>query len=77
MMMFTKHAKREFVLPSNSMCRPEADFTHSLYDLAIAKEVQYDGSNDDLDWRIDFRYLHCIFIIIYLRSSLIKGCSIE
>ena len=39
--------------------------------------VQYDGSNGDLDWRIDFRYLNLICIIKHFRSRLIKGCSIE
>ena len=39
--------------------------------------LQYDWSNGDLDWRIDFRYLDFICIIKYLRSRLIKGCSIE
>ena len=39
--------------------------------------VQYDGSNDDLDWRIDFRYPNFICIIKYLRSRLSKGCFIE
>ena len=38
-------------------------------------ELQYDGSNNDLDWRMDFRYLYFICIIEYLRSRLIKGCS--
>ena len=48
--------------------------------LAIATfspELQYNGSNDDLDWRIDFRYPNFICIMKYLRSRLIKGCSIE
>ena len=48
--------------------------------LAIATfspELQYNGSNDDLDWRIDFRYPNFICIIKYLRFRLIKGCSIE
>ena len=39
--------------------------------------LKYDGSNDNLDWRIDFKYLDFICIIKYLRSRLIKGCSIE
>ena len=39
--------------------------------------IQYDGSNDDLDWRIDFRYLNFICIIQYLRSRVIKGGFIE
>ena len=39
--------------------------------------LQYNGSNDDLDWRIDFKYLNFICIIKCLRSTLIKGCSIE
>ena len=48
------------------------------HDISIGTgEVQYDGSNDDLDWRIDFRHLNFICIIKYLRSRLIKGCSIE
>ena len=33
--------------------------------------LQYDGSKDDLDWRIDFKYLIFICIIKYLRSRLI------
>ena len=33
--------------------------------------VQYDGSKDDLDWRIDFKYHNFICIIKYLRSRLI------
>ena len=41
------------------------------------KMLQYNGSNDDLDWRIDFRYPNFICIMKYLRSRLIKGCSIE
>ena len=39
--------------------------------------IQYDGSNDDLDWRIDFRYLNFVCIIKYLRFRVIKGCFIE
>ena len=39
--------------------------------------IQYHGSNDDLYWRIDFRYLDFICIIKHLRSWLIKVCSIE
>ena len=39
--------------------------------------LQYDGSNDDLDCRIDFRYLDFICIIKYLRSRLIKDCAVE
>ena len=39
--------------------------------------LQYDGSKDDLDWRIDFKYLNFIYIIKYLRFRLIKGCFIE
>ena len=45
--------------------------------IQATKELQYDGSNDDLDWRIDFRYLNFIFIVKYLRFKLIKDCSIE
>ena len=40
-------------------------------------DVQYDGSKDDLDWSIDFKYFSFICIIKYLRFRLIKGCSIE
>ena len=29
--------------------------------------IQCDGSNDDLDWRIDFKYPNFICIIEYLR----------
>ena len=39
--------------------------------------LQYDGSNDDLDWRIDFRYPDFICIMKFLRSRLIKGCTTE
>ena len=39
--------------------------------------IQYDGSNDDLDWRIDFSYLNFVCIIKYLKSRLIKGCFFE
>ena len=38
---------------------------------------KYDVSNDDLDWRIDFKYPNFICITEYLRSRLIKRCSIE
>ena len=34
--------------------------------------LQYDGSNDDLDCRTDFRYLNFVCIIKYLRSRVIK-----
>ena len=44
---------------------------------ADTKGIQYDGSNDDLDWRIDVKYLDIIGIVKYLRSRLIEGCSIE
>ena len=40
-------------------------------------QLQYDGSNDDLDWRINFRYLNFICIIKYLRFKLNKSCFIE
>ena len=40
-------------------------------------QVQYDGSIDDLDWRMNFRYLNFIYIIKKLRFRLIKGCSFE
>ena len=33
------------------------------------KYVQYNGSNDDLDWRIDFKYLNFISITKFLRSK--------
>ena len=39
--------------------------------------LQYDGSNHDLDWRIDFRHLNFVCMIQYLRSKVIKGCFIE
>ena len=39
--------------------------------------IQYDGSNDDLDWRIDFKYFDFILIVKYLRFTLIKDCSIK
>ena len=39
--------------------------------------LQYDGSNDDLDWRIDFRCLNSNFIVKYLRFTLIKDCFIK
>ena len=39
--------------------------------------LQYNGSNDYLDWRIDIRYLNFDCIIKYFRSRLIKGCSIQ
>ena len=39
--------------------------------------VQYDGSNDDLDWRIDFKYPNFMCIIKYLQFKLIRSCSIE
>ena len=38
---------------------------------------KYDVSNDDLDWRIDFKYPNFICIIKYMRSRLIKGYSNE
>ena len=28
--------------------------------ISFSEGVQYDGSKDDLDWRIDFRYLNFI-----------------
>ena len=49
----------------------------TTYEKGQSLEVQYNGSNDDLDWRIDFRYPNFISIIKYLRSRLIKGCFIE
>ena len=45
--------------------------------LSHTEIVQYDGSNDDLDWRIEFRYPNFICIMKYLRSRLIKGGFIE
>ena len=50
--------------------------TSRSYFIAFSPQVQYDGSKDDLDWRIDFRYLNFIWFIKKLRSMLIKGCSI-
>ena len=41
------------------------------------KDIQYDGSKNNLDWRIDFRYLNFIWLIKNLGSMLIEGCSIE
>ena len=49
----------------------------SLLTILFRSNIQYDGSNEDLDWRIDFRYSNFICIIKYLRFRLIKGCSIE
>ena len=47
-------------------------------DLVVFKlQVQYDMSNDDLDLRIDLRYFNFNCVMKYLRSRLIKGCSIE
>ena len=40
-------------------------------------KIQYDGSNDDLDWRLDFKYLNFVCIIKHLRPRVIKGCFIE
>ena len=58
-----------------SLC---GDIDHRcLFSLCLSHAIQYDGSNDDLDWRIDFRYLNFVCIIKYLRSRLIKGCFIE
>ena len=37
--------------------------------------LQYNGSNDELDWRIDFKYFN--IIVKYLRSRVIKDCFIE
>ena len=44
---------------------------------SFREKVQYHGSKDDLDWRIDFKYLNFICFIKCLRSILIKSCSIE
>ena len=38
-------------------------------------DVQYDGSKDNLDWRMNFRYLNFIRFIKNLRSILIKYWS--
>ena len=38
--------------------------------------VQYDGSKDDLDWMIDFRYLNFNWFIKRLGCILIKSCFI-
>ena len=35
--------------------------TSRSYFIAFSPQVQYDGSKDDLDWRIDFRYLNFIW----------------
>ena len=45
--------------------------------IIMNNKIQYDGSNDALDWRIDFRYPNFIYIMKYLRFRLNKGCSIE
>ena len=37
--------------------------------------LQFDGSKDDLDWRIDFKYFNFIYFIQKLRSMKIKSCS--
>ena len=52
----------------------ETTYYGQSYDFGIPAQLQYDGSNDDLDWRIDFRYLNFVYIIKYLRSKVIKGC---
>ena len=58
-----------------SHCNPVWNIT---YRWAVRNlDLQYNGSNDDLDWRIYFRYRNLIFIMKYLRSRLIKSCSIE
>ena len=44
---------------------------------ATSNGLQYDGSNDDLDWRIDQRYLNLICIMKYSRFKLVKGSSFE
>ena len=49
----------------------------AISELLFITMLQYDGSNDDLDWRIDLRYLNFIYIIKYLRSGLSKCCFIE
>ena len=48
-----------------------------FWERVIKYHVQYDGSNDYLDRRIDFRFLNFVCIIKYLRSRIIKGCFIE
>ena len=52
------------------------DASSHLYKM-VCPLVQYDGSNDDLDWRIEFKYLNFVCITKYLRSRVIKGCFIE
>ena len=42
----------------------------------LSSSLQYDGSKDGLDWRIDFRYLNFIRFIKKLRSMLIRYCFI-
>ena len=54
-----------------------APSTYKGWRYQIRRLLQYDGSNDDLDWRIEFRYLNFICIMKYLRSRLIKSCFIE
>ena len=46
-------------------------FLYALWLLSLPHMVQYNGSNDDLDKRIDFRYPNSICIMKYVRSRLI------
>ena len=45
--------------------------------IGIPRSIQYDGSDDDLDWRIDFGFFDYICIIKCFRSKLIKDSSTE
>ena len=52
-------------------------YTKNCCSAGSRNDLQYDGSNDDLDWRIDFKYLNFVCIRKYLRSRVIKGCFFE
>ena len=43
----------------------------------IQEQLQNDGSNDYLDWRIDFNYFNLVCIIKYLKFKVIKSCFNE
>ena len=55
----------------------ETETSRQCQKIEKPEDMQYDGSKDDLDWRIDFKYFNSIYIMKYLRFRLIKSCSIE
>ena len=52
-------------------------YTKNCCSAGSRNDLQYNGSNDDLDWRIDFKYLNFVCFIKYLISRVIKDCFIE